>query len=272
MGISEATYYRWKQLNGGLVPSELRKMRLLEEGNQKLTRLVADLSLDKAMLQDVQAKKFSAWPAARDRPLRVGSLSGERTAQLRRSPVRSQDAPLRRLYCLEGLNLRAKRPRRHGMAARRVDRPLALRPNEIWAMDFVYHSLFNGRRFRALTVVDAFTRECLVVEVEQGIKGEQVVAVMGRLIFERDGPSSRIRVDNGPEFISRALDHSAYINRVTLDFSRPGKRTDNAFVESFNGRLGDECLDTDWFLSLDDARNKIEAWRRDFNETRPHTS
>lgn len=118
----------------------------------------------------------------------------------------------------------------------------------------------------------AVTRECLAVQVDQGIKGKQVVDVMDRLIFQRSTPPSKIRVDNGPEFISRALDHWAYINRAMLDFSRRGTPTDNAFVESCNGRLRDECLNTHWFLSLDDARAKIEAWRTDFNESRPHTS
>lgn len=172
-----------------------------------------------------------------------------------------------RLYRLEGLNLRAKRPRRHVTAARRIDRLPAKRANEVWAMDFVSDALFNGRRFRALTVIDAYTRECLAIHIDQGIKGEQVVDVMDRLLFERDTAPVNIRVDNGPEFISKALDHWAYINRVTLDFSRPGKPTDNAYVESFNGRFRDECLNTHWFLSLEDARSKIEAWRRDFNET-----
>jgi putative transposase len=158
------------------------------------------------------------------------------------------------------------------MAARRVERPLPSRTNEVWAMDFVSDALFDGKRFRALTVVDAYTRECLAIHVDQGIKGEQVVDVMDRLLFERGSPPAKIRVDNGPEFISRALDHWAYINRVTLDFSRPGKPTDNAFVESFNGRLRDECLNTHWFLSLDDARSKVEAWRTDFNQPQPHTS
>jgi putative transposase len=107
------------------------------------------------------------------------------------------------------------------MAARRVERPLAQRPNEIWAMDFVSDALFNGRRFRALTVVDAYTRECLAIHADQGIKGEQVVDVMDRLLFERGSPPAKIRVDNGPEFISRALDHWAYINRVTLELASP---------------------------------------------------
>ena len=94
---------------------------------------------------------------------------------------------------------------------------------------------------------------------------------MTRIAVRRGAPRT-IRVDNGPEFVSKALERWAYENAVTLDFSRPGKPTDNAFVESFNGRLCDECLNTHWFLSLADARTKIEAWRRDYNESRPHTS
>jgi hypothetical protein len=128
-------------------------------------------------------------------------------------------------------------------------------------MDFVSDALFDGRRLRALTAADAFTREALAIEVDQGIKGEQVVAVVARLSRAR-GTSDTIRVDNGPEFASKALDRWVYENGVTLDFSRPGKPTDNALVESFNGRLRDECLNANWFLSLADARSKIEAWRR----------
>ncbi len=120
-------------------------------------------------------------------------------------------------------------------------------------------------------MVDAYTREALAIDVDQGIKGEQVVEAMGRIALTRGVPRT-IRVDNGPEFVSKALDRWAYEHGVTLDFSRPGKPTDNAFVESFNGRLRDECLNAHWFLSLDDARAKIEAWRRHYNESRPHTS
>ena len=120
-------------------------------------------------------------------------------------------------------------------------------------------------------MVDAYTREALAIEVDQGIKGEQVVEVMTRLAALRGSPNA-IRVDNGPEFVSKVLDRWAYANRATLDFSRPGKPTDNAFVESFNGRLRDECLNAHWFLSLTDARAKIEAWRRQYNESRPHTA
>ncbi len=119
--------------------------------------------------------------------------------------------------------------------------------------------------------MDAYTREALAIEVDSGIKGEQVVEAMSRITMVRGAPKS-IRVDNGPEFVSKALDRWAYENGVRLDFSRPGKPTDNAFIESFNGRLRDECLNVHWFLSLADARGKIEAWRQHYNASRPHTS
>ena len=135
-----------------------------------------------------------------------------------------------RLYREDGLSLRLRRPRRNVSAANRERQPAAAAPNEMWSMDFVSDALFDGRRLRALTVVDAFTREALTIDVDQGIKGEQVVAAMARIASLRGAPRT-IRVDNGPEFISKALDRWAYENGVTLDFSRPGKPTDNAFVE-----------------------------------------
>lgn len=191
---------------------------------------------------------------------------------LRREGWMINEKRVRRLYGEEGLNLRQKRPRRHVMAARRREPSTLTAANEVWAMDFVSDALFNGKRFRALTIVDAFTRECLAIEVDRGLRGDDVVAVLERQRFLRDRVPATIRVDNGPEFVSRVLDHWAYCNQVTLDFSRPGKPTDNAVIESFNGRFRDECLNTHWFLSLEDARAKIEAWRRHYNEDRPHTS
>jgi putative transposase len=176
-----------------------------------------------------------------------------------------------RIYCEEGLNLRAKRPKRRVSAAHRVGRQLAAGINESWSMDFVTDSLFNGRRFRSLTVVDNFSRECLAIRVGQKIRGEDVTMVMDALKATRGVPRF-IYVDNGPEFISKELDKWAYENKVTLDFSRPGKPVDNAFIESFNGSFRDECLNTNWFLSLEDAEEKIESWRRDYNEWRPHSS
>ncbi|HMO84786.1 MAG TPA: IS3 family transposase, partial [Lacipirellulaceae bacterium] len=176
-----------------------------------------------------------------------------------------------RLYREEGLNLRIKRPRRHVSPAHRAERIPVGAANDTWSMDFVSDALFDGRRLRALTLLDIYTREALAIEVDQGIKGEQVVAVLDADVATRGAPRC-IRVDNGPEFVSNALDRWAYEHEVTLDFSRPGKPTDNAFVESFNGRLREECLNTHWFLSLDDARGKIDAWRVFYNESRPHSA
>ena len=176
-----------------------------------------------------------------------------------------------RIYCEEGLNLRRKRPRRRVSAAHRLQRPHVSRANVCWSMDFVADNLFNGRRIRALTVVDNFTRECLAITVGRKLTGEDVVSTMEHIQSLRGTPE-RIQVDNGSEFISRALDLWAYENSVTLDFSRPGKPTDNPFIESFNGSFRDECLNLNWFLSIDDARTKIEAWRIDYNEYRPHSS
>ena len=138
-------------------------------------------------------------------------------------------------------------------------------------MDFVSDSLVTSRRIRALTIVDNFSRECLAIEVAPSIKGEQVVEVLERVRARRGAPKS-IQLDNGPEFISKTLDCWAYERGVMLAFSRPGKPVDNAFIESFNGSFRDECLNVNWFLSLDDARAKIETWRRDYNEFRPHSS
>jgi len=176
-----------------------------------------------------------------------------------------------RLYCQDGLNLRAKRPKRRVSAAHRVGRPPVVSVNESWSTDFVTDSLFNGRRFRALTLVDNFSRECLAIEVGQHLRGEDVVNTLKRVKSVRGIPRS-IRLDNGPEFISKELDRWAYENGVILDYSRPGKPIDNALAESFNGSFRDECLNTNWFLSLEDAREKIEAWRQDYNEWRPHSS
>ncbi len=176
-----------------------------------------------------------------------------------------------RLYCEEGLNLRAKKKRKRPGAALRIPRQQACCLNDTWSMDFAADSLFNGRRFRVLTVVDNFSRECLGAKVGQSLKGEQVVAALDQVKRERGVPRS-IRMDNGSEFVSKVLDKWAYDNQVVLDFSRPGKPTDNAFAESFIGSFRDECLNVNWFLSLDDACDKIEQWRQDYNEFRPHSS
>ena len=139
-------------------------------------------------------------------------------------------------------------------------------------MDFVADNLFDGRKIRALTIVDNFSRQCLAIHVGQSLKGEDVVAVMQRLHQQLGLVPKRIQVDNGSEFISKALDRWAYDQHVTLDFSRPGKPTDNPYIESFNGSFRDECLNVHWFLSLADAQEKIEYWRQEYNGFRPHSS
>ena len=174
-----------------------------------------------------------------------------------------------RLYCEEQLQLRSKLPKRRKMVVARRERPRAHAPNEIWSLDFVSDQLANGMRFRALTVVDVCTREALAIEVGQRLGGEHVVAVLNRLVAQRRAPKY-LFVDNGSEFSGRLLDLWAYHCKTRIDFSRPGKPTDNCYVETFNGSLRDECLNLHWFETLADAKATIEGWRRDYNETRPH--
>ena len=174
-----------------------------------------------------------------------------------------------RLYRLEGLGMRPKKPRRHVTACRRIERPAATEVNESWSMDFMSDELYNGQRIRLLKLVDNFNRESLAIEVGKHIGSDHVVGILTQLSKQRNLPG-RIQVDNGPEFISKRLDQWAYFNGVALDFIRPGKPTDNGIIEAFNGRLRQECLNENWFLSLEDARQKVEAWRQEYNKERPH--
>lgn len=175
-----------------------------------------------------------------------------------------------RIYREEGLALRKKK-RRKGAAGARVALPSAQKVNQHWSMDFVSDSFVTGRRFRALTIVDDYSRECPAIEVDTSLGGARVVMVLERLAETRGLPEV-ITVDNGPEFVGRALDEWAYRRGVRLNFIRPGKPIENALVESFNGRLRDECLNINWFISLKQAREIIEEWREDYNKVRPHGS
>lgn len=174
-----------------------------------------------------------------------------------------------RLYVEERLQLRCKRPKRRKMVVARRERYVPTAPNQAWSMDFVADQLVDGRKFRALTIVDVYSREALAIEVGVRLRGEQVVAVCNRLAASRGAPR-RIFVDNGSEFSGRLLDLWAYHHKVQIDFSRPGKPTDNCFIETFNGSFRDECLNIHWFESIDEAMAQIEAWRVDYNESRPH--
>ena len=138
-------------------------------------------------------------------------------------------------------------------------------------MDFVSDGLADGRRFRALTVVDHFSREAVLIEAYFSLTGKKVARALEHLSKQRPMPQV-IRVDNGSEFAGKDLDAWAYWKKIKLDFIRPGKPTENAYIESFNGRLREECLNDQLFLSLEDAKRKLEAWRVDYNEARPHSS
>ena len=176
-----------------------------------------------------------------------------------------------RIYREEGLNLRRKTKKRLKSVSRI---PSTIAPNtlnECWAMDFVSDQFYHGKRFRTLTLIDLYSRECLALHVDKSITGEAVANILDQ-VGQGKGLPQRIKVDNGPEFISKALDAWAYFNHIQLDYSRPGTPTDNAIIESFNGSFRDECLNTNWFLSLADARDKIGRWKDDYNELRPHSS
>jgi putative transposase len=186
---------------------------------------------------------------------------------LRREGWRVNHKRVYRLY-RGGLGIRVKR-RRKRVSLPRVPPPRAQRPLERWSLDFLTDGLVDGRRFRVLTIVDNVSRVSPAIEVGTSLTGERVVAILERL-KRTVGRPERIAVDNGPEFISKALDAWAYRNGVRLEFSRPGKPTDNAFAESFNGHFRAECLDQHWFGQLAEARQAIEAWRVEYNTERSH--
>jgi len=149
--------------------------------------------------------------------------------------------------------------------------PAATRPNQYLSMDFVQDRLRSGRKFRNLTLVDHFSRESPAIEVDTSLGGRRVVRVLDRVVEKRGKPDS-VTVDNGTEFDSKAVDAWGHTNGVKIVFIRPGKPNENAFIESFNGRFREECLNENLFENLDEARKIIEDWRNDYNEERPHGS
>ena len=191
-------------------------------------------------------------------------------ALLRRDGWRVNHKAVHRIYVEEGLQVR-KRKRKRVSQAERCPMLVPRAPNERWSMDFQHDLLATGQRFRTLNIVDDFSRECPAIEVDTSLPGVRVVRVLDRLAETRGLPLE-IVLDNGPEMISKALDEWAYRNGVRLNFIEPGKPVQNAFIESFNGRFRDECLNENWFLDLGDAREIIEAWRIDYNTRRPHSA
>lgn len=189
---------------------------------------------------------------------------------LRREGHRVNHKKVLRLYREEGLAV-ARRRRKKQVAIARVPLPRPSSRTERWSMDFVSDALADGRPFRCLTMVDDFTRECPAITVAHSLPAWRVIHTLDRLAAERGLPRS-IVCDNGPEFAGKALDLWAHQHGVALQFIRPGKPVENAFVESFNGKFRDECLSVSWFTSLSDAQVAIEAWRHDYNECRPHSA
>jgi putative transposase len=209
---------------------------------------------------------------------RLRELAGERrrfgyrrlTVMLGREGWRVNHKRVYRLYCEEGLAVR-RRQRKRLKAAGRMPLALPRQINQVWTMDFTHDQLASGRKFRTLNWMDGYTRESPRIEVETSLPGLRVVRVLEEVARERGYPQA-IPVDNGPELISRVVDQWAFEHGVELHFIEPGKPTQNAFIESFNGKFRDECLNENGFLTLQEAREKIARWRRDYTQVRPHSA
>jgi len=192
------------------------------------------------------------------------------TVLLRREGWRVNPKRIYRLYTEDGLTVRTKL--RKKLARRsRVPTPSATRPNAKWSMDFMSARLLDGRWFRVLTVIDQFTRECLALVADRALNGHRVALALSQVVAEREVPES-ITVDNGSEFASKAMDAWSCQYGVQLEFIRPGKPIDNGYIESFNGRLRDECLNVETFFDLSEVTEKLERWRQDYNQVRPHSA
>ena len=209
---------------------------------------------------------------------RLVELAGERRrfgyrrlhVLLEREGYRVNHKRVHRLYRAAGLAVR-KRRRRERVAVERRPLQVPSAPNHAWSMDFVFDALATGQPIKCLTVVDDCTKESVEIAVARRINGQGVVDILETVCRFRGYPVA-IRVDQGPEFTGRALDQWATANGVILLLTQPGKPTQNAYIESFNGKFRDECLNENWFVSLEHAKTTIAAWRRDYNEVRPHSS
>ena len=190
---------------------------------------------------------------------------------LRREGVQVNHKCVERIYREEGLSVRRKK-RKRACSVARTPVPRPQRPDEVWSLDFVHDQLWWGRRLRTLNVLDVYTREALAIEVDTSLSGGRVARVLERVIGERGQVPEVIVMDNGPELTSKVLDQWAYARGVRLHFIDPGKPVQNCYVESFNDKFRDECLNEHWFTSLWDAREKVEAWRVEYNRDRPHSS
>jgi len=295
-GISEQTFYRWKAKYGGMGPSEAQRLKGLEDENRRLKKLLAESMLDNAALRLMREHGFSqrracrlievdpktvrrtAAPDAPEVRERLRQLAGERRRfgyrrlgiLLEREGVSMNHKRLYRLYRDEGLSVRRRRGRERATGTRA---PMAIPqgPNQRWSLDFVADALSWGRRFRVLAVVDDFTREALCLVVDTSIGGTRVVREL-EAVIARLGRPALIVSDNGTELTSRAVLDWSNRTGIAWHSIAPGKPTRNAFVESFNGRFRDECLNEVVFTSLAEARTVIERWRLDDNQERPHSA
>ena len=211
--------------------------------------------------------------------IRLRELAGSRvrygyrrlTVLLKREGWEVSAKRIYRLYAEEGLIVRTRK-RKERAQRQRVAQGSALRPDQKWSMDFVAQRLPDGRWIRVLTVVDQFTRECVTLLVDNTLSGEKVAVAHWTRRCGNVARRSRSPWTTGLRFTSKALDHWAYKNGVHLDFIRPGKPVENGYIESFNGKLRDECLNVEVFFNLADARRKLYLWRRDYNHQRPHSA
>jgi putative transposase len=191
-------------------------------------------------------------------------------AILNREGILMNHKKVERLYKEEGLQLHKRQKKK--TQKWRGEKPVsASSANELWSMDFVHDRLVNGRKIKALNIVDTFTRECLWIEVGYSMSGQRVTEVLDFLLHIRGKPKV-ITTDNGSEFAGRAVDKWAYDHQVHMHFIDPGKPVQNAYVESFNGKFRKECLNDHWFETLRQAQEMIQSWREDYNTVRPHSS
>lgn len=235
-------------------------------------RACALLALSRTVLH------YSPRPTDDSLQQRLIELAGERRRfgyrrlhiLLEREGFEANHKRVHRLYRKAGLAVRRRR-KRDRVAVERKPLQIPSGPNHTWSMDFVFDALANGKPIKCLTVVDDCTKEAVEIAVARRINGQGVADILEAVCRFRGYPTT-IRTDQGPEFTGRALDQWAHANGVTLQLTQPGKPTQNAYIESFNGKFRDECLNEHWFVSLDQAKTEIAIWRRDYNEVRPHSS
>ena len=250
-------------------------MRAIVGDVQRATRLLTDPDL-LSIISTGTGKGAADEPVVRGlirelAQLRPRSGSPRLSALVRRELGAVNHKRVERIYAQEGLQLPRRRKGRRRGAGRAVPLAALTGPNQRWPMDFVQDSTVGGRRIRALAIVDQFTRECPAIEVDTSITGQRVVRVLDRL-RETHGLPQALVLDNGPEFTSKALAAWAKDSGVRLHFIAPGRPTENGYIESFNGKFRDECLDRHWFQDLADSRVTIEDRRTDYNRDRPHSS